>query len=208
MDNLENDESISEFRFEKDDIYSLCEVLDIPEFIVCYNGTKVSAVEALCIFLKRFAYPCRYLDMISRFGRPVPELCIISNRVMNFIHERWGHLLNTMNQAWLSPNNLQLFADKIHDAGAPLENCIGFIDGTVRPLCRPGENQRILYNGHKKVHALKFQSVVAPNGMIVNLYGPVEGRKHDSGMLGDSGLFQQLQLWIISTATAICTWSK
>ena len=145
MDNLENDESISEFRFEKDDIYSLCEVLDIPEFIVCYNGTKVSAVEALCIFLNRFAYPCRYLDMISRFGRPVPELCIISNRVMNFIHERWGHLLNTMNQAWLSPNNLQLFADKIHDAGAPLENCIGFIDGTVRGIYRPQRNQQIVY---------------------------------------------------------------
>ena len=29
--------------------------------------------------------------------------------------------------------------------------------------------------------------------MIANLFGPVEGRKQDSGMLGDSGLLIQLQ---------------
>ena len=98
-----------------------------------------------------------------------------------------------MNQQWLSPANFQVFADAVHDKGAPLENCWGFVDETVRPICRPGENQRILYNGHKKVHAIKFQSVVTPNGLIANLYGPVEGRKHDSGMLGDSGFFRELQ---------------
>ena len=67
------------------------------------------------------------------------------------------------------------------------------IYGTVRPVCRPGENQRVLYNGHKRIHAIKFQSVVAPNGLIANLYGPVEGKKHDSGMLADSNLLTQLQ---------------
>ena len=56
---------------------------------------------------------------------------------------------------------------------AALDNCIGFIDGTVRPICLPGELQRIVYNGHKRVHALKFQSVTLPNGMIANMYGPV-----------------------------------
>ena len=193
LDNLENEECISEFRFEKNDIYFLSEVLEIPKFVVCYNGTKVAAVEALCIFLKRFAYPCRYLDMISRFGRPVPELCFFSKHILKFIYERWVFLLSTMNQQWLSPANLQVFADAVHDKGASLENCWGFVDGTVRPISRPGENQRILYNGHKKVHAIKFQSVVTPNGLIANLYGPVEGRKHDSGMLGDSGLFRELQ---------------
>ena len=52
----------------------------------------------------------------------------------------------------------------------------GFMDGTVRLIARPGEHQRVLYNGHKRMHALKFQSVVAPNGMMIaNLYGPVGG---------------------------------
>ncbi|KAK3746634.1 hypothetical protein QZH41_012839 [Actinostola sp. cb2023] len=42
---------------------------------------------------------------------------------------------------------------------------------------------------HKRVHALTFQSIVIPNGIIANLYGPVEGRKHDSGMLADSEIY-------------------
>ncbi|CAH3172856.1 unnamed protein product [Porites lobata] len=55
------------------------------------------------------------------------------------------------------------------------------------------KKQRVVYNGHKRVHALKFQSVVVPNGLIANLYGPVEGARHDAGMLKDSGLLQTLE---------------
>ena len=29
------------------------------------------------------------------------------------------------------------------------------------------------YNGHKRVHALKFQAVALPNGLIGQLFGPV-----------------------------------
>ena len=47
------------------------------------------------------------------------------------------------------------------------------MDGTVRPICRPGEMQRAVYNGHKRVHGLKFQSVALSNGLIANLFGPV-----------------------------------
>ena len=75
----------------------------------------------------------------------------------------------------------------------PLENCWGFIDGIVRPCCRPGINQRNVYNGHKRVHGIKFQSAVTPSGLIANLFSPAEGQKHNSGMLGDSGLCTQLQ---------------
>ena len=53
--------------------------------------------------------------------------------------------------------NAQTFADAIHAAGAPLPNCWGFIDGTLRPCCRPIRNQRILFSGHKRVHGIKFQ---------------------------------------------------
>lgn len=58
---------------------------------------------------------------------------------------------------------------------AALENCFGFVDGTVGSIARPDENQRVVYNGHNRVHALKFQSVALPNGIIANMYGPVGG---------------------------------
>ena len=65
----------------------------------------------------------------------------------------------------------------------------------MQPISSPNE---ILYNGHKKVHAIKFQSVVAPNGLVANLYGPVEGKRHDSGMLAMSGLLDALQRYSVS----------
>ena len=43
------------------------------------------------------------------------------------------------------------------------------------------------------MHALKYQAIATPNGLVANLYGPVEGRRHDSGMLVDSNVYQQLQ---------------
>ena len=77
------------------------------------------------------------------------------------------------NDTILSPDNLERYAEAIHSKGAVLNNCFGFFDGTVCPICRPNANQKQVFNGHKKVHALKFQSVAIPNGLIANLYGPV-----------------------------------
>ena len=31
----------------------------------------------------------------------------------------------------------------------------------------------MIYNGHKRIHTLKFQCVALPHGLIGNLYGPV-----------------------------------
>ena len=194
LDVLSDAECKTYFRFYRSDIYRLAEAFQLPEEITCYNGSVFHGIEALSVFLKRFAYPCRYADMISRFGRAVPELSLMSNYVLDFMYTTHGHLLRTFNQAWLSPQQLERYAGIIANKGAPLTNCWGFIDGTVRPVCRPQTNQRVLYNGHKRVHAIKFQSVVAPNGMIANLYGPVEGKRHDSGMLVMSGLFPLLQM--------------
>ena len=81
----------------------------------------------------------------------------------------------------------------IEQARAALDNCWGFVDGTVSPVCRPSENQRVLYNGHKRVHSIKFQAVALPNGLLRNLFGLIDGRRHNSFMLTASGFFQDLQ---------------
>ena len=143
---------------------------------MCYNRLVVDGIEAFCIFLKCFAYPCRCVDLIPRFARPVPQLSIISNHVMDIVYGLHHDHLTSFNQPWLSQANLEHYANVIHNKNAPLQNCWGFVDGTFRLVCRPGENQRVLYNGHKRIHAIKFQSVVAPIGLIANLHGPVEGK--------------------------------
>ena len=75
----------------------------LSDILTCYNGLKVDQTEGMCIFLKRFAYPCRYLDMVPRFARPVPQLCMISNLVMDCIYTNWNHLLSTFNQECYLP---------------------------------------------------------------------------------------------------------
>ena len=115
------------------------------------------------------------------------------------MYDNWHYLLTDFNQPWLSPNCLEQFCDAIHRKGAALDNCWGFVDGTVRPVSRPGRMQRVLYNGHKKVHALKIQLIAAPNGLIANLYGPVEGKRHDSVMLAQSQIYPLLQQYCVDT---------
>ena len=118
---------------------------------------------------------------------------MIFNQTLDFIETQFSYLLNDLNQPWLSPDNLMRFAEAVHNRGAALDNVWGFIDGTVRACSRPSENQRVLYNGHKRHHALKYQSISTPCGLMANLFGPVEGKRHDSAMLAMSGLLPNLQ---------------
>ena len=98
---------------------------------------------------------------------------MISSLVVDTIDQEHNHRITQWNDTLLNPALLETYARAIQQIGSPLHNCFGFIDGTVRPVCRPDQNQRIVYNGHKRVHGLKYQSVALPNGMIVNMYGPI-----------------------------------
>lgn len=173
LQQMDESECLAEFRVRKQDIPVLANVLQIPVNIQCAQRTTCDGIEGLCMLLKRFSYPCRYSDMVPRFGRPVPEICMITNTVVDYIFDIHNHRISQWNLDILSPPLLQQYADAIHAKGAPLDNCFGFIDGTVRPICRPGQHQRAVYNGHKRVHSLKFQSLALPNGLIGNMYGPV-----------------------------------
>ena len=173
FDVLEDDECLAEFRFQKRDLPLLADVLEIPETVECYQRSICSGLEALCILLKRHSYPCRYSDMVARFAKPVPVLCMINNYMIDFIYQSHSHRILEWNDSILDPYLLERYSRAIAAKGSPLDNCFGFIDGTVRPISKPGENQRIVYNGHKRVHGIKFQSVALPNGLIGNMYGPV-----------------------------------
>ena len=80
-----------------------------------------------------------------------------------------------------------------------------FIDGTVRPTCKPcpdprklppgitaGQVQQAQYSGHKRRHAFKGHAIIVPSGMLIHWFGPVDGRRHDSFLLQKSGVLEQL----------------
>ena len=178
LNNFTDDQCWSLFRFYPTDIHKLCELLQLPEQIVVVNRCTSTRLDAMCMVLRRFAYPNRLCDLERLFSRPTSTLSMIINKTIGLIWTSHRHRLTSLNVPWLQPAQLQEYADVVHAKGEPLTNCFGFIDGTVRPICRPTRHQRVCYNGHKRVHALKFQSVVTPNGLIANLYGPMEGRRH------------------------------
>ena len=111
----------AEFRFYKNDLYKLACALQLPDQFVMYNGFIVESIPALCIYLKRFSYPCRYSAMGFQFTTPVPEICIITNHTTDWIYNRWNHLLTTHNHNLLSQANLILYADAVHQSGALME---------------------------------------------------------------------------------------
>ena len=74
LDEMADSECISEFRVKKSDLPKLRDALQIPDSFTCYQKSVSDGMEGLCMLLRRLAYPCRYSDMIPRFGRPTPVL--------------------------------------------------------------------------------------------------------------------------------------
>jgi hypothetical protein len=71
-----------------------------------------------------------------------------------------------------------------------------FTDGKSLQISRPSGpdiNQARVYNGHHRVHCLQFQGTSAPDGMIVDLFGPVAGSRHDQHVNDMSGFNERLR---------------
>jgi len=184
---------VETFRFMHEHILLLVDLLGFPAVFVTGNRLRLPSVTAFCILLWRMRYPSRLCDGVPLFRRTVDELSRVHNEVASFLMARFAHRMQRWDHARLTPAVLRRFADAIAGRGAALQNCIGFIDGTVRAICRPRREQRANYNGHHRVHALKYQSVVTPDGLIAHLSGPFVGRRHDARMLAESGLLEELQ---------------
>ena len=127
LDDLPDDDCFAEFGFRKTDPERLKDVIGIPAEITCYNynDLSVDGLEALCILLRRLSYPSRCYDLIPRFGRPVPQLCMIFNQILDCIYQQGGHLIDGLNQRWLQPQKLEEFAAAIHQKRAFLDNVWG-----------------------------------------------------------------------------------
>ena len=76
-----------------------------------------------------------------------------------------GHLLRGIKSQPFMTEQAAIYADSILQKGGALGNCVGFLDGTVIGIARK--------------HALKFQSLTTPDGLILDAFGPLEGRRHD-----------------------------
>eukprot|EP00171_Calliarthron_tuberculosum_P011174 IDg11174t1 len=69
------------------------------------------------------------------------------------------------------------YANACKSITGALENCIGFIDGTVIGIAQLGDHaaRNVAYIGHKRKHALKYQAVTTPDRLILHAHGPLKG---------------------------------
>ncbi|KAG0437591.1 hypothetical protein HPB47_017373 [Ixodes persulcatus] len=193
-----------QFRFEKRDFPVLVKALQLPEYVTSAQGVRVSAREALCMCLRRLAYPNRLRDLQEYFGRHYSVISSVSNKVMLHIETKFGFLLNDMTcHRWLTPAHLRGMSEAVHRKGAPLPNCWAFIDSTAQPICRPSEDQHIYFYGRKGVHALKYQALMCPNGLICRLDGPYPGGRHNAEILRESQLYDKLEQLVQGSEFAV-----
>ena len=192
---------ISFFRFRKSDLLELSALLwprismhlnGEYERIVCENRYTIPFECGLLILLYRFSRPTRIRpDMERFFGMRKSKLSSIILTFARAIYEVANRYLNNpqiMSTRW------EFLAKLVREkSNGAVHGVWGFIDGTLRKSCRPSRFQRLAYSGHKRCHGIKFQSVVTPDGLIAMMFGPIPGSRHDSFMLGQSNLVQQLR---------------
>lgn len=174
------------FRFDKQHFWRLLELFDFPEKLRLENRAYVSREEILMITLRRLAYPVRWVDLRMLFGVSNSTLSLTFKFAIEKLYSDYKHLLGFDSERIVP--QLSSFANAVARKGAPLLNCVGFIDGTARFICRPTSNQRDYFSGHKRAHCLKYQGISTPDGIIVHLSGPWIGRRHDAGMFAESGI--------------------
>ncbi|ETV71712.1 hypothetical protein H257_13142 [Aphanomyces astaci] len=110
------------------------------------------------------------------FGRSLSGLCNIFLHVLDHIYSNFAEII-FLDRDRIS-TKLHELSQAVVAKGTEVHNVYAFIDRTVRECCRPegNERQRTVYNGHKRRHAVKYQTLVTPDGIIAHTFGPIEAK--------------------------------
>lgn len=213
IDSLKEDTISHYFRFKsKEDLKRLFLGFQFSELYTTRNGHKYFGEEVFLIGLYRLHFPnttgdVMYLEMFGMYHQRVSECFGIFLRHMML---NWSYLLLDNMNYWRE--SIPAFSEVIRKTIFRTHNCefepnnfciFGFIDNTMNAMCRPGggpvndgvnaprndpDLQRAWYNGWKKVHGMKYQTIDLPNGMNFHVYGPVSVRHNDLYTLHNSGI--------------------
>jgi nuclease HARBI1 len=74
-------------------------------------------------------------------------------------------------------------------------------------MARPGgrtSNQRAVYSGHKRFHCFSYQSITTPDGLLFNIYGPDDGRRHYMTLSNKIGIDEELSGALLVDGKQFC----
>jgi hypothetical protein len=161
-----------------------------PSVVRSRTRDKCGLYEAFCMMCFKYAWPTRLGTMVKTFGSSTCRMSRIVSALRRLIFARFRGNLST--PPVLAPHQLDVFCAAVQKKSG-LGSCFGFIDGTVRDICKPSALQGPLYNGKDRKHALKYQAVTTPDGMFLQLAGPWPGSRHDQFMVRESGIVEYLE---------------
>lgn len=207
---LDDRSALQDFRFTVHEIQSR-----LVPFVA--SGEKVrtgrnrywcDSILATCVVLRRLASPARWVDLEVYFGKHRSQLSEIFWEALEGMIDKRRRLVMDWREE-LMQERAELYASYTARVSA-LQNCVGYLDCTKVKVSRPGgsnANQRALYSGHKRTWCLKFQTVSTPDGLIFHLYGPEDGRRHDTTLYAKSNLDLLLQNGLSVGATQFCLYA-
>lgn len=119
----------------------MVEALGLPNLIYTPSRSVFEPVKALGLTLTRFRSAGDQYELSMLYNQSQSAISEIVNKVVTMVDKSWNHLLDFDHTHLLSPENLQKYAEAIHQTGAPLATVWGFIDCTIHRICKPGKWQ-------------------------------------------------------------------
>lgn len=101
------------FRFTREQVDVLTRLLRLLDTFRTSSRHTASGTQALCILLRRLAYPSSLSDMQQFFSRDEIVISIIGNGVLGHVYSKFTHLLD-FDCFRLTPLKLQAFTDAVN----------------------------------------------------------------------------------------------
>ena len=180
------------------------------------NGNKFRGEEVLLcgIYRIRSVNSLGDAGWLDIFGM-VQSVCSLACKlVFEYMWTWWSYLVFDNMTYWAPkiPAMAESIRQKMEELGCSYEfgsfPYFGFIDNTMNATCRPAggpnrdgrnalrndpEIQRAWYNGWKKIHGLKWQTIDLPNAMNFKIDGPFSARDNDLTTLHLSDVLVKLE---------------
>ena len=185
------------FRINKQDLPVFVSVVAWPAYRSSTTRNNYSTCPTLStlILLRRLASPCRWSDLTYVFYKHPAQLSEIFWETLKRFWAVHKQTLTGPLSATFFEQRAHTYAAAVRRKCAVMDRCLGFIDGTVLGIARPVDYdvQHAAYNGHKRKHALKFQTLTTPDGLVMHAHGPMAGSRHDWALYVASDMDEQLQ---------------
>jgi len=206
-----------DFRVDtKQELRSLYAGFQFPDKVVTPSRHVFTGEECFLFGLYHLCNITKFDNEIIkiRFGFTKVLASFCFKAFLSHMINNWGYLLTNNMDFWVPTMRgcSNAINEKCMEYGLDMGdnfNICGFTDNTMNSSCRPGGGprqpgvladrndpliQRAWYNGWKKLHGLKFQTIDLPNGMNAHVWGPFSVRHNDNWSLTNSNLNEILRV--------------